>query len=194
MAKLYFHYSSMNAGKTTQLLQVAHNYQERNLSVLLLKPALDDREGSAVIASRIGIEKPCILFQPEDDLYRLIHNHIQNAPIHCVLIDEAQFVTPKQVWQLSDVVDILNVPVMTYGLRVDFQSKLFPGSAELMAISDVLREIRTVDESGVNATMVVRLDAAGNTLTEGPQNKIGGNESYRAVSRKEWKRLVRSKA
>ena len=190
MAKLYFHYSSMNAGKTTQLLQVAHNYQERKLPILLLKPAFDNREGSAVIASRIGIEKPCVLFHPDDNLHALIRTYTESSPVHCVLIDEAQFLTPQQVWQLSDVVDVLNIPVMTYGLRVDFQSRLFPGSAELMAISDVLREIRTVDESGVNATMVVRLDGMGNAITEGPQNQIGGNESYRAVSRKEWKRLV----
>lgn len=188
MAKLYFHYSSMNAGKTTQLLQVAHNYQERGLSVLLLKPELDNRDGDAVIASRIGIKKPCVLFDTDENLFDLIKKNYSD--VSCVLIDEAQFLTPEQVWQLSDVVDQLNIPVMTYGLRVDFQSKFFPGSGVLMAIADVLREIRTIDESGKNATMVVRLDHNGNAIKDGPQNVIGGNESYRTVTRKEWKRLV----
>lgn len=188
MAKLYFHYSSMNAGKTTQLLQVAHNYSERGLDTLLLKPAFDNRDGVDVISSRIGISKPCVLFEPTDNLFELIKS--QYSDVSCVLIDESQFLSKDQVWQLSDVADKLHIPVMTYGLRVDFRSQFFPGSAELMAIADVLREIRTIDESGKNATMVVRLDQDGQVIKDGPQNVIGGNESYRAVSRKEWKRLM----
>ncbi len=190
MAKLFFHYSSMNAGKTTQLLQVAHNYEERGLNTLLFKPDFDDRDGANVIASRIGISKPCQLFNENDNLYSVIEAFHNDQKLDCVLIDEAQFLTPEQVWQLSDVVDAMNIPVMTYGLRVDFQSKFFPGSAELMAIADVLRDIRTIDETGKNATMVVRLDENGDVLKDGPQTVIGGNETYRAVTRSEWKRLM----
>ena len=190
MAKLFFHYSSMNAGKTTQLLQVAHNYEERGLNTVLFKPDFDDRDGTNVIASRIGIAKPCKLFSEHDNLFEAIKDIHASEKLHCVLFDEAQFLTPKQVWELSDVVDVLNIPVMTYGLRVDFQSKFFPGSAELMAIADVLRDIRTIDETGKNATMVVRLDDRGEVLKDGPQTVIGGNETYRAVTRKEWKRLM----
>lgn len=180
----------MNAGKTTSLLQVAHNYEERGMQTLLLKPELDNRDGEHVIASRIGLSKSCTLFSVDENLFDVIAAQHKESRISCVLIDEAQFLTEKQVWQLSDVVDDLNIPVMTYGLRVDFQSKFFPGSSELMAIADVLREIRTIDESGRNATMVVRLNENGDTIKDGPQNVIGGNESYRAVSRKEWKRLM----
>lgn len=190
MAKLFFHYSTMNAGKTTMLLQVAHNYIERGMNPYLLKPALDNREGANTISSRIGLSKDCELFTEDEDIYARIQSTHEENTIHCVLIDEAQFLSPEQVWQLAKVVDDLNIPVMTYGLRVDFRAQLFPGSSELMAIADELREIRTIDESGKKATMVLRLDENGTVLKEGPQNLIGGNETYKSVTRKRWKEVM----
>lgn len=187
MAKLHFHYSAMNSGKSALLLQAAHNYSERNLVPYLLKTELDDREGEAVIGSRIGIQKACDTFNKRENLLDKITARLKQWPIDCVLVDEAHFMTACQVWQLAKVVDDLNIPVMAYGLRSDFQAKLFPGSAELMAIADVLREVRTIDESGKNATMNLRIDGEGNAVTEGPQQQIGGNESYKSVSRKEWR-------
>lgn len=180
----------MNSGKSALLLQAAHNYTERNLVPYLLKTAFDDRDGVAVIGSRIGIQKPCDTFSETENLLEKINRRLEQGPVHCVLVDEAHFMTAKQVWQLAEVVDDMNIPVMAYGLRTDFQAKLFPGSAELMAIADVLREVRTIDESGRNATMNLRIDAQGNALTEGPQQQIGGNESYKSVSRKEWRRRM----
>ncbi|MDJ0613474.1 MAG: thymidine kinase [Rhizobiaceae bacterium] len=190
MAKLYFHYSAMNSGKSTLLLQAAHNYTERNLVPYLMKTVLDDREGEGFIGSRIGIKKPCDTFGADEDLFVKIKARTEDGPIDCVLVDEAHFMTEEQVWQLAQVVDDLDIPVMTYGLRTDFQAKLFPGSAELLAISDVLREVRTIDESGKNATMNLRIDEHGNAVTEGPQQQIGGNESYKSVSRKEWRKRM----
>ncbi len=190
VAKLHFHYSAMNSGKSTLLLQAAHNYSERNLVPYLLKTELDDRDGVAVIGSRIGIKKACDTFKKHDNLLEKVSARLADGPIDCVLVDEAHFMTADQVWQLAKVVDDLNIPVMAYGLRTDFQAKLFPGSAELMAIADVLREVRTIDESGKNATMNLRIDADGNAVTEGPQEQIGGNESYKSVSRKEWRRRM----
>ncbi len=190
MAKLHFHYSAMNSGKSALLLQAAHNYSERNLTPYLLKTELDDRDGVAVIGSRIGIQKPCETFTKDENLLEKIKARLAEGPIDCVLVDEAHFMTEAQVWQLAEVVDDLNIPVMAYGLRTDFQAKLFPGSAELMAIADVLREVRTIDETGKNATMNLRIDEQGNAVTEGPQKQIGGNESYKSVSRKEWRRRM----
>lgn len=180
----------MNAGKTTQLLQVAHNYIERGMNPYLLKPSLDDREGTDAISSRIGVSKDCELFTEDEDLYIRVQSHNQEKTLHCILIDEAQFLSPDQVWQLARVVDELNIPVMAYGLRVDFRAQFFPGSAELMAIADELREIRTIDESGKKATMVLRLDEHGKPIKEGPQNLIGGNETYRAVTRTRWREAM----
>ena len=190
MAKLHFHYSAMNSGKSALLLQAAHNYSERNLVPYLLKSNLDDREGVAVIGSRIGIQKPCDSFTKDEDLLVKIKTRLGQEAVDCVLVDEANFLTAEQVWQLAQVVDDLNIPVMAYGIRTDFQGKLFPGSAELLAIADVLREVRTIDESGKNATMNLRIDAEGNAVTEGPQEHIGGNESYKSVSRKEWRKRM----
>ena len=181
----------MNSGKSTMLLQAAHNYSERNLVPYLLKTELDNRDGVAVIGSRIGIQKACDTFNKHEDLLEKISGRLREGQIHCVLVDEAHFMTSEQVWQLAKVVDDLDIPVMAYGLRTDFQAKLFPGSAELMAIADVLREVRTIDESGKNATMNLRIDAKGNAVTEGPQEQIGGNESYTSVSRKEWRKRMR---
>jgi thymidine kinase len=190
MAKLYFHYSAMNAGKTTLLLQAAHNYIENNLNPLLLKPQIDNRDSVSTIKSRIGIEKPCILISESDNLFDLIDNQNKSKKIDCVLIDEAQFLSVAQVWELACVVDDLSIPVMTYGIRTDFQGKLFPGSGELMAISDVLREVRAVDENGKNASMILRLDENGEVVKTGPQIQIGGNESYKAVTRGKWRQMM----
>jgi thymidine kinase len=151
---------------------------------------LDDREGAAVIGSRIGIQKACDTFTKGEDLLDKIKTRLGQGPVDCVLVDEANFLTSEQVWQLAQVVDDLNIPVMAYGIRTDFQGKLFPGSAELLAIADVLREVRTIDESGKNATMNLRIDSEGNAVTEGPQEHIGGNESYKSVSRKEWRKRM----
>jgi len=190
MAKLYFHYSAMNAGKSTSLLQVAHNYHERGMHAYLLKPAFDNRDGHGTIGSRIGLSKTCDTFEVTENLFEKISQHNSSKTTSCVLVDEAQFLSAEQVWQLACVADDLNIPVMTYGLRTDFQGKFFPGSERLMAIADVLREIRTIDETGKNATMVLRLDENGEVIKDGPQNLIGGNERYVSVSRKEWRRKM----
>ncbi|MEO0909186.1 MAG: thymidine kinase, partial [Pseudomonadota bacterium] len=168
----------------------AHNYSERDMVPYLLKTELDDRDGVAIIGSRIGIQKTCDTFDKSENLLDKIKTRLREGPVHCVLVDEAHFMTAEQVWQLAEVVDDLNIPVMAYGLRTDFQAKLFPGSAELLAIADVLREVRTIDESGKNATMNLRIDAEGNAVTEGPQQQIGGNESYKSVSRREWRKRM----
>ncbi len=190
MAKLYFHYSAMNAGKTTLLLQTAHNYEERSLSPLLLKPGLDQREGSQLIQSRLGVSKPCLTFENDTDLCNLVSAHNSEENIDVVLVDEAQFISKEQVWQLGRVVDDLNIPVLCYGIRTDFRGELFIGSMYLLALADVLREIRTIDETGKNATMVLRLDENGKVIKDGPQNFVGGNESYKSVSRKEWRKAM----
>jgi thymidine kinase len=187
MAKLYFNYSTMNAGKSTLLLQASYNYNERGMDTYLLTYAFDTRAGESVIGSRIGIEAKADTYAPEDDLYTRIQKRLQSGPIACVLVDEAQFLTSDQVWQLARVADDLGIPVMAYGLRVDFQGKLFPGSETLLAISDHLREVRTICHCGRKATMVVRQDDDGNTLTDGDQVQIGGNETYVSLCRKHWR-------
>ena len=187
MAKLYFNYSAMNAGKSTVLLQASHNYIEQGMSTYLLTARLDDRAGTGVIASRIGIAADAELFAETDDLKAKISSHHQDRPIDCVLVDEAQFLSPDQVWQLSAVSDDLGIPVMCYGLRTDFQGKLFPGSAALLSIADDLREIRTICWCGKKATMVVRLDATGQPVEDGDQVEIGGNDKYLSLCRKHWR-------
>ena len=186
MAKLYFSYSAMNAGKSTSLLQAAHNYAERGMRTMLLTAALDDRAGEGVIASRIGIARPATVFGPHDDIHALVAARQGEAPVACVLVDEAQFLSPAQVWQLARVADGLQVPVMAYGLRTDFAGKLFPGSAELLAIADQLREIRTICWCGSKAIMVARLDAEGRIVEEGEQVVIGGEDRYTSLCRPHW--------
>ncbi|MGV3651385.1 MAG: thymidine kinase [Devosia sp.] len=186
MAKLYFSYAAMNAGKSTLLLQAAYNYRERGMRTLLLTAALDDRAGRGVIASRLGVSEAADLFTSDDDLFTKVEGLLQSSPLHCILVDEAQFLTANQVWQLARVADRLGVPVMCYGLRTDFQGRLFPGSSELLAIADSLREIRTICECGAKATMVVRLSAEGAVITEGDQVDIGGNERYLSLCRRHW--------
>ncbi len=190
MAKLYFHYSTMNAGKSTLLLQAAHNYEERGMSVMLLTAAIDRRAGAGRIGSRIGLGRAAELFDADTDLVAVVEAARAKAPLACLFVDEAQFLTEEQVWQLARVADDLGVPVMAYGLRVDFRGKLFPGSAALLALADWMREVRTICWCGAKATMVVRRDAEGNALTEGAQVQIGGNETYVSVCRRHWREAV----
>ena len=191
MAKLYFYYSAMNAGKTTTLLQSAHNYHERGMRTLILTPRLNDRHGHGVVASRIGLQAHGHVFARDDDLLRAVEDNVdEHGALHCVLVDEAQFLTKAQVWQLTDVVDALKVPVLTYGLRTDFRGELFEGSQYLLAWADNLIEIKTICHTGRKATMVVRVDDHGRAVTDGPQVEIGGNERYVSVSRAEFKKIV----
>jgi len=191
MAKLYFYYSAMNAGKTTTLLQSAYNYAEKGMRTLVCTPRLDDRAGAGVVASRIGLEAPGHAFTVDDDLLELARSDVeQHGPLHCVLVDEAQFLTRDQAWQLTEVVDALGVPVLAYGLRTDFRGELFDGSKYLLAWADTLTEIKTICHTGAKATMVVRVDEDGKAVTEGPQVEIGGNDRYISVSRREYKRIT----
>ncbi len=189
MAKLYFNYSSMNAGKTTVLLQSAHNYRERGMHPLLFTPKLDDRYGSGLIKSRIGLQAKATIFRREDDLYEFTRAQLEQQNIHCVLVDEAQFLSREQVFQLTEVVDRLSIPVLCFGLRTDFQGELFEGSTHLLAWADELTEIKTICHTGRKATMVVRVDDEGYALKEGAQVEIGGNERYVSVSRAEFKKV-----
>ena len=192
MAKLYFYYSAMNAGKTTTLLQSAHNYRERGMRVLILTPRMDDRSGDGVVASRIGLRAQAAGFGREDDLEQRVRADIAACgKLDCVLVDEAQFLTKAQAWQLSEVVDALRVPVLCYGLRTDFRGELFEGSAALLAWADELEEIKTICHSGKKATMTVRVDEQGRAVQQGPQVEIGGNERYVSVSRAEFKKIMR---
>ncbi|MEL6645975.1 MAG: thymidine kinase [Pseudomonadota bacterium] len=190
MAKLYFHYSTMNAGKSTLLLQASHNYRERGMETYLLTARLDHRAGEGRIGSRIGISAEADTFSPGEDLFAKIEGRLARGPVACVFLDEAQFLETEQVWQLARAVDDLGVPVMCYGLRVDFRGQLFPGSAALLALADEMREARTICHCGKKATMVVRTDGAGTVLTEGAQVQVGGNESYVSLCRKHWREAV----
>ena len=176
MAKLYFYYSSMNAGKSTALLQSSYNYRERGMNTLVLAPELDDRFGAGKVCSRIGLESEATIFSQEDDLHDLVTTAIKDEPLHCVLIDEAQFLTKDQVFQLGEVTDKLNIPVLAYGLRTDFQGEPFEGSKYLLSWSDNLKEIKAICHCGTKATMVIRLDEHGKAVTEGSQVEIGGND------------------
>ena len=192
MAKLYFYYSAMNAGKTTLLLQSAHNYRERGMNPLLFTPALDDRFEVGVIRSRIGLEAGAIAFRKEDDLFESVKRVLDDRNVHCALVDEAQFLSRDQVFQLTEVVDRLGIPVLCFGLRTDFQGELFEGSRYLLAWGDQLEELKTICHSGKKATMVVRVDDDGYALREGSQVEIGGNERYVSVSRQEFKNVFYS--
>jgi thymidine kinase len=188
MAKLYFYYSSMNAGKSTNLLQSSYNYKERGMSTLVLAPRFDDRYGVGKVTSRIGIESEATTFATDTDLYALVEERNAEGPLHCVLIDEAQFLTREQVFALSDVTDRLNIPVLAYGLRTDFQGEPFEGSKYLLAWSDNLKEIKAICHCGTKATMVLRMDENGNAVTEGSQVEIGGNDRYVSMCRKHFKK------
>ena len=190
MAKLYFHYSTMNAGKSTLLLQASYNYNERNMQTYLMTAKLDHRAGEARIGSRIGIDAEADTFEAGEDLFAKIVTRLKQGPCACIFIDEAQFLEHKQVWQLARAVDDLGVPIMCYGLRVDFQGNLFPGSATLLALADEMREARTICHCGKKASMVIRQDDQGRTLVDGAQVQIGGNETYVSLCRKHWREAV----
>lgn len=190
MAKLYFNYSTMNAGKSTILLQASYNYRERGMETYLLTADFDTRSGQGRIASRMGISADAATFSQSDDMFGMIRDRLDDGPVACVLIDEAQWMTREQVWQLARVVDDLAVPVMCYGLRVDFRGELFPGSAALLALADEMREIRTICHCGRKATMVIRRDADGKALREGAQILVGGNDTYVSLCRRHWREAV----
>lgn len=191
MAKLYFNYATMNAGKSTMLLQASYNYRERGMRTVIFIAALDDRAGEGRVASRIGLSSEAIPFRPGDDLFSVITEMHAAENIACVFVDEAQFLSAEQVWQLARVSDRIGIPVMTYGLRTDFQGKLFPGSLELLAVADELREVRTICFCGRKATMVVRVDGAGEAVREGAQVEVGGNEKYVSLCRRHWEEKMR---
>ena len=190
MAKLYFNYSTMNAGKSTVLLQAAHNYRERGMETYLLTADFDGRAGTGKIASRIGIEAEADVYATGDNLFDMISIRLALSEVACVLVDEAQWLSRDQVWQLARAVDDLGVPVMCYGLRVDFRGELFPGSATLLALADEMREVRTICHCGKKATMVIRVDADGNALMEGAQVEVGGNDRYISLCRRHWREAV----
>ncbi|MEM5529485.1 thymidine kinase [Gammaproteobacteria bacterium AS21] len=183
MAQLYFYYSAMNAGKSTSLLQSAHNYSEQGMSVLLYTAAVDERVKKGVIASRIGLQSAAQIFEAKSQLFDEIAKLHQQTPYHCIFVDEAQFLSREQVDQLARVVDLLGIPVLCYGIRSDFQGELFPGSQRLLNIADKLTELKAVCHCGRKATMVVRKDAAGDVVKAGEQVVIGGNDSYESMCR-----------
>jgi len=190
MAKLYFNYSTMNAGKSTTLLQSSFNYQERGMRPFLFTAALDDRYGVGKIASRIGLQAEASLFSTDTNLLAVIEAETKIKPIDCVMVDEAQFLTRDQVFQLSEITDKLKIPVLAYGLRTDFQGNPFEGSQYLLAWADELRELKTICHCGKKATMVIRVNEAGEPVKEGAQKEIGGNDRYVALCRLHFKEAV----
>jgi thymidine kinase len=187
MAKVYFYYAAMNAGKSTVLLQSSYNYRERGMRTLLLTPAIDTRYGTGRIESRIGLRSSALpITAGENVLLRVQHEH-GVKPLACVLVDEAQFLSEEQVWQLTEVADALDIPVLCYGLRTDFKGKLFPGSAALLAVADDLTELKTICQCGRKATMNLRVDRHGKAIQEGAQVEIGGNDRYVAMCRRHFK-------
>jgi len=185
MAKLYFYYASMNAGKSTTLLQADFNYRERGMKTLLFTAVIDTRSGAGTIGSRIGLERDAIAFGETTDLRAAALG--AEGPVACVLVDEAQFLTPAQVDQLAELADDHDMPVLAYGLRTDFRGDLFPGSARLLAIADALIELKSVCECGRKATMNLRVDAAGQAVADGAQTEIGGNGRYVALCRRHFR-------
>ena len=186
MAKLYFYYASMNAGKSTNLLQADFNYRERGMATMLWTAGVDTRDGAGPIASRIGLAAEAHRFAADTDLYARISAAHRVEPLACVLLDEAQFLSPAQVWQLARLADAADIPVLCYGLRTDFQGKLFPGSAALLGLADVLVELKGVCHCGRKATMNLRVDASGGAVKAGAQTEIGGNDRYVALCRRHF--------
>ncbi len=191
MAKLYFYYASMNAGKSTTLLQADYNYRERGMQTMLYTAALDDRIGSGTIGSRIALEAPARTYEPGSDIRAEVEAEIKQRDVHCILIDEAQFLTRDQVWQLASVADDLDIPVLAYGLRTDFQGNLFEGSGALLALADTLVELKAICECGRKATMNLRVDAEGRAVKAGEQTEIGGNDRYVALCRRHFVERIR---
>ena len=187
MAKLYFYYSAMNAGKTTTLVQSAYNYRERGMNTLVLKPEIDERYSSSIVRSRIGLETDAKTIGAKDNLFLLIEETNRKYRLSCVLLDEAQFLTKSQVFSLGEIVDKLEIPVLAYGLRSDFRGELFEGSLHLLAWADELVEIKTICHCGKKAGMVLRLNENGEPVNIGDQVKIGGNDIYVSVCRKHFK-------
>lgn len=185
MAKLYFHYATMNAGKTTMLLQASYNYRERGMRTLLYVAGHYRKADAGYISSRIGLEEEAEMFRDGDDMFARVQDKLQANPVHCVFVDEAQFLTQEQVWQLARVADRLGVPVMAYGLRTDFRGNLFSGSRELLAIADELREVRTICRCGRRASMVVRMGEDGKVAKSGAQVAIG-KDVYVSLCRRHW--------
>ena len=186
MAKLYFKFGAMGCSKTAQALITKFNYEERNMKVLLLKPAIDDRDGANIVKSRIGLEKEAIAVREDENLYEKYEK--EYADCNVIIVDECQFLTPEQVDQLSDIVIDKNIPVMCFGLSTDFTTHLFPGSKRLFEIAQSISEIKSVCTCGAKATVNARIDENGKILTEGSQVCIGGNERYVAMCRKCWLR------
>ncbi|HIE89788.1 MAG TPA: thymidine kinase [Pseudomonadales bacterium] len=186
MAKLYFYYSSMNAGKSTALLQASYNYRERGMNTIVLTPSLDDRYGQGVVTSRIGLKSEAVSIRPDEDLFAKVSSLMSEKPLHCVLIDEAQFLSKQQVLQLGQISDLLDIPVLAYGLRTDFRGEPFEGSKYLLAIADNLKEIKAICHCGSKATMVIRQDQDGNVITSGESVEIGGNDRYVSMCRKHF--------
>lgn len=191
MAKLYFYYASMNAGKSTTLLQADFNYRERGMATMLWTAAFDHRGGDAAIASRIGLAADAHRYQPDTDLWARVTAANVVEPLACVLVDEAQWLSPEQVWQLARVADEAHIPVLCYGLRTDFRGQLFPGSAALLGIADALIELKAVCHCGRKATMNLRIDESGGAVREGAQVEVGGNDRYVALCRRHFTEAMR---
>jgi thymidine kinase len=186
MAKLYFYYASMNAGKSTTLLQADFNYRERGMATMLFTAAIDDRFAGGTITSRIGLDQQATPFDPATDIAAIVADKHAHEKVACVLVDEAQFLTAHQVDQLAHLADVVGIPVLAYGLRTDFQGQLFEGSARLLALADSLVELKSVCECGRKATMNLRVDAEGRAVAHGAQTEIGGNDRYVALCRKHF--------
>ncbi len=186
MAKIHFYYSAMNAGKSTSLVQSAYNYKERGMRTMVFTPSIDTRFGTNAVTTRIGIKAEAICFDATYDFYDQANEMAQTEKIDCVLIDEAQFLTKNQVWQLVRIADVLDIPVLTYGLRTDFRGEVFEGSQYLLALADQLIELKTVCHCGKKATMTLRIDESGNAIKTGKQVQIGGNEMFVATCRKHY--------
>jgi thymidine kinase len=186
MAKLYFYYAAMNAGKSTTLLQADYNYRERGMETMLWTAAHDDRAGTGTIGSRIALSAPAHSYSTEVDLFGAITEELKKRKLDCILVDESQFLTRDQVLQLCRVSDELGIPVLCYGLRTDFQGQLFEGSAALLALADALIELKAVCECGRKATMNLRVDAEGHAVAAGAQTEIGGNDRYVALCRRHF--------
>lgn len=190
MAQLYFYYSAMNAGKSTTLLQSSFNYQERGMNPLIFTAAIDDRYGVGKVSSRIGLQAEAQLYSPEDDIFAAVSDINASKKVDCLLIDECQFLTKEQVYQITEVVDKLRIPVLCYGLRTDFRGELFEGAQYLLAWADKLVELKTICHCGRKANMVIRTDADGNAIADGDQVVIGGNDRYVSVCRVHYKEAL----